>query len=234
MTARPRQSVPQKPRDEPEASRCRAHRAEFRVYDVTWVPDAVAPTLSFALGVTETSGREVFTIALTAQINIDPARRSYDAETTAALVELFGAPERWAATTKSFVWSQVEHARAELHGRDDLHAAHAVHLRPRARGGQVPLQRARRRGAAELPLHRLGAAPRRRRAGAGRAHPVDVLGGLAHARRDVAGDDGHHYPNGGWVRLHADTRRRARGVARPGRGLPSYDACVAELLEEDG
>ena len=29
----------------------------------------------FALGVTETSGREVFTIALTAQINIDPARR---------------------------------------------------------------------------------------------------------------------------------------------------------------
>ena len=57
---------------------------------------------------TETSGREVFTIALTAQINIDPARRSYDAETRARLVELFGAPERWGATTHSFLWSQVD------------------------------------------------------------------------------------------------------------------------------
>jgi hypothetical protein len=41
----------------------------------------------------------------------------------------------------------------------------------------------------------------------------------------------HHYPNGAWVRLHADTvaelgRRKAR------LGLPSYDACVAALLEE--
>jgi hypothetical protein len=40
----------------------------------------------------------------------------------------------------------------------------------------------------------------------------------------------HYYPNGAWVRLHDDTlaalsRRRAE------RGLPSYDACVAELLE---
>ena len=41
-----------------------------------------------------------------------------------------------------------------------------------------------------------------------------------------------HYPNGGCVRLHADTlaalsRRKAR------QGLPSYDACVADLLEDD-
>ena len=41
-----------------------------------------------------------------------------------------------------------------------------------------------------------------------------------------------HYPNGAWVRLHADTlaalSRRRDGAP----GLPSYDACVAELLEE--
>jgi hypothetical protein len=41
-----------------------------------------------------------------------------------------------------------------------------------------------------------------------------------------------HYPNGAFVRLHADTlaalsRRKAR------RGLPSYDACVADLLKDD-
>ena len=86
---------------------------EFRVYDVTWVPDAVAPTLSFALGVTETSGREVFTIALTAQINIDPALRRARA---------LGGDHQELRVVAG------QHARAELHGRDDLHAAHAVHL----------------------------------------------------------------------------------------------------------
>ena len=39
-----------------------------------------------------------------------------------------------------------------------------------------------------------------------------------------------HYPNGAWVRLHA-TRSPRCAPARE-RGLPSYDACVAELLED--
>ena len=46
------------------------------------------------------------------------------------------------------------HAGAELHGRDDVHARRAVHLRPRARGGQVLLQRcptARCRSASTSP-----------------------------------------------------------------------------------
>ena len=40
-----------------------------------------------------------------------------------------------------------------------------------------------------------------------------------------------HYPNGGWVRLHDDTLA-ALSRRRAARGLPSYDACVAELLED--
>jgi hypothetical protein len=42
------------------------------------------------------------------QIQIDPARRTYDAETKERLVELFGAPERWAATTQVFRWAHVD------------------------------------------------------------------------------------------------------------------------------
>jgi hypothetical protein len=39
-----------------------------------------------------------------------------------------------------------------------------------------------------------------------------------------------HYPGGGWIRLHKTTLDTRRGA----RGLPSFDACVRELLELDG
>ena len=52
-------------------------------------------------------GRAVYAIALTAQIQVDPARRSYDGPTRERLVELFGAPERWGATTHSFQWAET-------------------------------------------------------------------------------------------------------------------------------
>ena len=51
--------------------------------------------------------RPLHAIALSAQINIDPARRTYDDATRERLVELFGPPERWASTTRSFLWTQV-------------------------------------------------------------------------------------------------------------------------------
>ena len=63
------------------------------------VEDAAAPTLRFRLGVSEPTQREIFTIALTAQINVEPARRDHDAATRERLVDLFGEPERWPATT---------------------------------------------------------------------------------------------------------------------------------------
>jgi hypothetical protein len=205
---------------------------EFQVHDVTWVPDAAAPTLSFALGVTETSGREVFTIALTAQINIDPARRSYDAETREALVELFGPPERWAATTKSFVWTQVSTLVPSFTGETtftlpvactyDLELAAAKYLY------HLP------DGEAPLSFHFTGSVLHRGDAGQLQVVLIpwtcsaDWRMPVATWREMME----RHYPNGAFVRLHADTlaalsRRRAR------RGLPSYDACVADLLKDD-
>jgi hypothetical protein len=42
-----------------------------------------------------------------------------------------------------------------------------------------------------------------------------------------------HYPGGGWIRLHEQTLA-ALNARRARRGLPSFDACVTELLEEAG
>ena len=47
-------------------------------------------------------------IALTIQVMIEPARRAYDDATRERLAGLFGPPERWAMTTRSLVWSQLD------------------------------------------------------------------------------------------------------------------------------
>jgi hypothetical protein len=80
----------------------------FSVLGVDAPAGAATPTLRFHLHVDDPLGREVYAIALTTAIQIDPARRAYDAPTRERLVELFGAPERWAATTQTFRWAQVD------------------------------------------------------------------------------------------------------------------------------
>lgn len=204
----------------------------FDVHDVTWVSDAAAPTLSFALGVTESSGREVFTIALTAQINIDPARRTYDVPTREALVELFGAPERWSATTNSFLFAHATTLVPSFTGQTmftlpvpcsydlELAAAKYFHSLP---DGEVPLS-----------FHFTGSVLYRGDSG---QMQVVLIPWTCSAdwRMPVATWRAmmeYHYPGGGWVRLRDETldtlaRRKAA------LGLHSYDAAVAELLLEE-
>jgi hypothetical protein len=42
-----------------------------------------------------------------------------------------------------------------------------------------------------------------------------------------------HYPGGGWIRIDHETLTALQS-RRSARGLPSFDACVAELLREAG
>jgi len=79
----------------------------FTVLDAEPVPHAAAPTIRFHVHVSDPLGRDVHTIALSTQIQIDPARRAYDPATMARLVELFGPPQRWASTTQVFRWAHV-------------------------------------------------------------------------------------------------------------------------------
>lgn len=202
----------------------------FRIVDAAPAEDAAAPTLRFGLEVTETSGREIFTIALTAQINVDPARRAYDAATRVALVDLFGEPERWAATTHSFLWAHATTLVPSFAGATscgllvpctyDLELASTKYFAGLA-DGEVPLS-----------FHFTGSIVHR--GDDGRIQVVLVPWSCsAQWSLPVAtwrGMMDRFYPNGGYARLHADTvtRLRARQVLR---GSPSLDSCVTELLD---
>jgi hypothetical protein len=81
---------------------------EFTVAGAEPIEHAATPGVRFHVLAEEPEGREVYAVALTVQIQIDPALRIHGDEERARLVELFGPPERWASTTRALQWARVE------------------------------------------------------------------------------------------------------------------------------
>lgn len=61
---------------------------------------AVAPTLTFTVRISETSGQLIDAVALRCQMRIEPGRRSYSRNEAARLVDLFGDRARWPDTLR--------------------------------------------------------------------------------------------------------------------------------------
>ena len=214
----------------PAAERDTGPKVTFEVLGAAHEPFAAQPTLRFEMGVSEPSGRDIYAIAVTAQINFDPARRDYDAATRESLFEIFGAPERWPSTTRSFLWT---HATAMVHsfsgaitfglevpctGDLEVVASRYVSSLP---DGEVPLS-----------FHFTGrilyAAPNRQ---------VQVVhipwSTQCQYRMPVAVWKAmikHHHGESGFTLLHNDTIQGLMDYKRA-RGLHSFDACVVDLLE---
>jgi Family of unknown function (DUF6084) len=75
-------------------------RLTFNCIDAHAEPYAAAPTLTFRLRITETTGAAIHAIALRCQIRIEPARRRYSPDEADRLSDLFGDVSRWADTLK--------------------------------------------------------------------------------------------------------------------------------------
>ncbi|HMJ32646.1 MAG TPA: DUF6084 family protein [Baekduia sp.] len=201
----------------------------FSVLGVEPVAAAATPTLRFHLHVDDPLGREVHTIALSTQIQIDPSRRAYDLATRERLVELFGTPERWASTTQVFRWAHVDTLVKGFTGATsfpvdvpctyDLEVAASKYFYS-VPGGEVPLTFLFNGMVLYSGEHdRLQVAQVPWSCTAKWRMPVDAW------KRVMAA----YYPGGGWVRLETETldalaRRKAQ------RGDHSFDATVRGLL----
>jgi Family of unknown function (DUF6084) len=202
---------------------------EITVVGAEAIRFAAAPTLQFAGHVTEPQGREVYTIALTSQIMVDPARRSYDDATRERLVDLFGPPERWATTTHSFLWAELgvlvpaftgaTSFRLPIQCNYDLELAATKYLYSLPDG--------------EVPLSFNFTGTIFYRGDAGRMQivkvPWDCSARFAMPVATWREMIEHYYPRTGWVAL-GDETLEALGRAKAERGLHSFDATVAELL----
>lgn len=79
----------------------------FNIEQAEVVQFAAAPTLAFKIRVANNSGEEIHTVALRAQIQIEAARRKYDAGEQAQLKDLFGEPDRWGQTLRNLLWTHA-------------------------------------------------------------------------------------------------------------------------------
>jgi hypothetical protein len=202
---------------------------EFTVVGARPVRYAAAPMLALDLQITEPNGLPVYMLALTINLMIEPARRSYDEQTRERLIELFGTPDRWAVTTRSLVWSALDVVVPAFTGSTtvmvpiachydlELAAAKYLHSLP---DGEAP-----------LALHFNGMVYYPGEDGGLQmvlipwTKSIDFRMPVAVWRETVE----HYYPNTGWVALRSQTLE-ALQRAKLQRGLPTLDAAISELL----
>lgn len=202
---------------------------EFAVLGVRALRHAANPTLMLDLQISERGGRQVYMIGLSIQLMIEPARRDYDEPTRERLTGLFGEPERWAVTTHSLVWAKLDVVVPAFRGSTtvsvplacsyDLEVAAAKYLYSLP-GGEVPMA-AHFNGMVYYPNEAGGLqvvlVPW--------SCSVDYRMPVAIWRETVE----HYYPNTGWVAMRSETLS-ALERERVVRGLPTYDACVKQML----
>jgi hypothetical protein len=205
---------------------------DFEVLGARPLRHAAAPMLMLDLQISEPSGRQVYMIGLTIQLMIEPARRGYDDVTRERLAGLFGAPERWAVTTHSLVWARLDVVVPAFTGSTtvavpiacnyDLEIAAAKYLYSLP-DGEVP-----------MALHFNGVVYYPNEQGGLQmvlvpwSRSVDYRMPVAVWRETIE----HYYPNTSWVAMRSRTLH-ALERERVARGLPTYDACIEQLLGGD-
>jgi hypothetical protein len=193
------------------------------------VRHAAAPTLRFALTVEDRSGREVFMAGLSVQVQIEPAKRTYDAEEKAKLTELFGDPHRWTTTAQRMHWTTETvllpsftgstSAEIEVLCNYDVELAAAKYFHS-VNDGEIP-----------LAFHFNGSVYYSGEDGRLQVVqvPWDTSASFAMPASVWREMIDSYYPYRGWVPVHRDTldalqRLKAR------LGAPTFDAALSELL----
>lgn len=227
--------------DDPTADRTAPAGAmpqpEFEIVGAGHVPFAATPTMLFETVATESTGAEIQSIALTSQLMIEPAQRGYDEDTRELLAELFGrsgGPGR-VTSTSALAWARVAATVSGFRSRTrfalevpctyDLEVAAAKYFYALA-DGEVPLTF---HFNGNVFFYSDGAAADRRlqvapiwwTTSASYRMPVAAWRAMIEA----------HYPDGGFIRVSDETLRKLH-ERRAADGLPTLDACVAELLED--
>jgi len=201
---------------------------DFEVLGVAPDPYAAAPTLLFRLGITETTGVAVHSVALRCQLRIEPQRRRYTADEEERLLAIFGETPRWGDTLKPFLWTHASTMVAGFSGGTevdlpvpctyDFEVAAAKYLHA-LDAGEVPLVLLfngtvfSSSGVEPVPWHK-------------ETH-VKMPAQVWRQLMDL------YFPNSGWVRLHRDTLDDLERF-KASRALPTWEQAIEALLKEAG
>jgi len=79
----------------------------FAIEDICAMRNAATPQLSFRVRITNSEPEPIHSVALRAQVQIEPVRRRYSAREQEHLKELFGEPERWSESLHPLLWANL-------------------------------------------------------------------------------------------------------------------------------
>jgi hypothetical protein len=80
---------------------------KFQIETVEPTAGAATPQLAFKVRITNATEEPIHSVALRAQVQIEPVRRRYTPVEQEHLKELFGEPERWSQTLRPLLWTNV-------------------------------------------------------------------------------------------------------------------------------
>ncbi|MDT4950422.1 MAG: hypothetical protein QOJ37_3017 [Pseudonocardiales bacterium] len=203
---------------------------EFTIAELFVEPYAVAPQLTARLRIEESTETPIHTLALRAQVRIEPQRRAYTPDEELALLDMFGARERWYDTLKPFMWMQTNAMVQGFTGLTEVDLA-----LPTTYDFDVTASKylhALRDGAVTVVLLFSGTIFTRGERGFG----IEQIPWDREARYEMPIAVWHqlmqyYYPNTGWLRLDHDLiERLARHKAE--RGFTTWDEMLGSLLPD--
>jgi hypothetical protein len=93
----------------------------FRIIGIEAATNGLTPLLLFKLEIRNSEANErIHGVLLNAQIQIQPAQRSYNADEQEKLVELFGEPKRWGETLRNRLWAHVSSVVGPFTGHTEV------------------------------------------------------------------------------------------------------------------
>jgi len=202
----------------------------FAVRDAQALRYAAVPTIEFTVAVEADESRPIRSVLLDVQIQIAARQRAYDEAAQEALIELFGAAERWGSTLRTLLWTRTTVIVPPFEGPTvvalpitctyDLEVTAGRYFAALTEG-EVPLEFLFSGSVFfEGPQGILQAARIALDQDADYRLPVRIW-------REAID---RHFPQTAWLRLNRERFDRLRAF-RGRHALPSWDAAVDALLE---
>ena len=193
---------------------------------------SVAPAMTLALRISETTGQRVDAIALRCQIRIEPARRRYSDAEAERLNDLFGDTARWADTLKPVQFANIAVMVPGFTGSTDVDLPvplsydleiGSTRYFAGLEGGEVPLLLLFSGTVFALSGGTFGVQQVPWSKEASYRLPVALWREAVDA----------HFPNSAWVKMSLPTLDQLQRF-KSRRALPTWDATIAALLAETG
>ncbi len=201
----------------------------FAVLGARAEPFALAPQLSLRILVEETTGADIYAIALRAQVMIEPQKRRYDGATAQRLVDLFGTQERYGDTLRPLLWTHVSQMVLAFRGSTEIELPIPCSYDLEVAGHKYVAALE----SGEIPLNVLFSGTVIERGETGVASGFVPWSCEAPFRLPVAvwrETMEAHFPGAAWLRISRETLDELQRY-RSAQHAPSWDAALGRLLD---